>query len=155
MESLSLGGGERHGDLRGSIVNIGEVAKRSGLPAKTIRFYEDIGLVEPQARRANGYRDFDHRDLHELRFVARARSLGFTVEQCRALLDLFRDRSRASADVKSIAQARVTDIERKIEELMAMRATLEHLIERCQGNDRPECPILEDFAGSVSKGNGR
>lgn len=136
-------------------MNIGEVAKRSGLPAKTIRFYEDIGLVEPQARRANGYRDFDQRDLHELRFVARARSLGFTVEQCRVLLDLFRDRSRASADVKAIAQARVADIERKIEELMAMRAMLEHLIERCHGDDRPECPILEDLAGTVSKSNGR
>jgi MerR family copper efflux transcriptional regulator len=76
-------------------------------------------LVEPQARRANGYRDFDERDLHELRFVARARSLGFTVEQCRVLLDLFRDRSRASADVKAIALDRVADIERKIKELMA------------------------------------
>ena len=94
-------------------MNIGEVAKRSGLPAKTIRFYEDIGLVEPQARRANGYRDFDERDLHELRFVARARSL-----TCRALLDLFRDRSRASADVKAIARDRVAEIERKIEERM-------------------------------------
>jgi Cu(I)-responsive transcriptional regulator len=136
-------------------VNIGEVAKRSGLPAKTIRFYEDIGLVEPQARRANGYRDFDERDLHELRFVARARSLGFTVEQCRLLLDLFRDRSRASADVKAIALDRVTDIERKIKELLAMKATLEHLIERCQGDDRPECPILDDLAGPIRGSNGR
>jgi MerR family transcriptional regulator, copper efflux regulator len=136
-------------------VNIGEVAKRSGLPAKTIRFYEDIGLVEPQARRANGYRDFDHRDLHELRFVARARSLGFTVEQCRALLDLFHDRSRASVDVKAIAQIRVAEIERKIEELMAMRATLEHLIERCHGDDRPECPILDDLAGTAVNGSNR
>lgn len=134
-------------------MNIGEAVKRSGLPAKTIRFYEDIGLVEPSARRANGYRDFDERDLHELRFLARARSLGFSVEQCRALLDLYRDRSRASADVKAIAEARVADIERKIAELIAMRATLEHLIERCHGNDRPECPIIEDLAAPASNGS--
>lgn len=135
-------------------MNIGEVAKRSGLPPKTIRFYEDIGLVEPQARRSNGYRDFDDRDLNELSFVARARSLGFTVEQCRALLDLYRDRSRASADVKAVARARVADIDRKIRELTAMRATLEHLIERCHGDDRPDCPIIEDFAGTAIDGPG-
>ena len=137
-------------------MNIGEVARRSGLPAKTIRFYGEIGLVEPQGRRLNGYRDFDERNLHELRFVARARSLGFTVEQCRTLLDLFRDRGRASADVKAIARARVADIEHKIAELTAMRATLEHLIERCHGDDRPDCPILEDLAGKAAGGsNGR
>lgn len=137
-------------------MNIGEVVKRSGLPAKTIRFYEDIGLVQPTARRANGYRDFDDGDLHELRFVARARSLGFSVEHCRTLLDLYRDRSRTSAEVKAIAAARVADIDRKIAELVAMRATLEHLIERCHGDDRPECPILDDFArspGSRSDGH--
>ena len=136
-------------------MNIGEVAKRSGLPAKTIRFYGDIGLVEPQGRRPNGYREFDERGLNELRFVARARSLGFTVEQCRALLDLFRDRRRASAEVKAIARARVVDIERKVAELIAMRATLEHLIERCHGDHRPECPIIEDLAGvAPEEGNG-
>jgi MerR family transcriptional regulator, copper efflux regulator len=128
-------------------VNIGEVAKRSGLPVKTIRFYEDIGLVQPNARQPNGYRDFDGRDLHELRFVARARSLGFTVEECRTLLDLYRDRSRASAEVKAIATARVADIEHKIAALVAMKATLEHLIERCHGDQRPDCPILADLAG--------
>ena len=131
-------------------MNIGEAARRSGLPPKTIRFYGDIGLVRPNARRANGYRDFDDRDLHELRFVARARSLGFSVEQCRALLDLYRDRTRASAEVKAIAEARVADIDRKIEELVAMRATLQHLVERCHGDDRPECPIIDDFAGAGS-----
>ena len=129
-------------------MNIGEAARLSGLPAKTIRFYEGIGLVEPRARRANGYRDFDDRDLHELRFVARARSLGFTVEECRTLLDLFRNRQRASADVKAIAAARVVDIERKMAELKAMRATLRDLIERCHGDDRPDCPILEELAGT-------
>jgi MerR family copper efflux transcriptional regulator len=127
-------------------MNIGEAARQSGLPAKTIRFYEDIGLVLPNARRSNGYRDFGERDVHELRFVAHGRSLGFSVEQCRALLDLYRDRDRASAEVKAIAAARMADIDRKIEELRAMRATLEHFIERCHGDDRPECPILDGLA---------
>jgi hypothetical protein len=86
---------------------------------------------------------------------ARARSLGFTVEQCRALLDLFRDRSRASANAKMIARGRVAEVDRKIEELMGMKATLEHLIERCHGDHRPECPILEDLAGTSSGSNGR
>jgi MerR family copper efflux transcriptional regulator len=134
-------------------VNIGEVVKRSGLPAKTIRFYEDIGLVQPSARQANGYRDFDDTDLHELRFVARARSLGFSVGDCRTLLDLYRDRSRTSAEVKAIARARVADIDRKIAELLAMRGTLEHLIERCHGDERPECPILDEFARPPSGRN--
>jgi MerR family copper efflux transcriptional regulator len=127
-------------------MNIGEAARQSGLPAKTIRFYEDIGLVLPEARRANGYRDFGERDVHELRFVARARSLGFSVQQCRALLDLYRDRDRASAEVKAIAEARMADIDRKIEELRAMKTTLAYLIERCHGDDRPDCPILDDLA---------
>lgn len=131
-------------------MNIGVVVKRSGLPAKTIRFYEDIGLVQPTARRANGYRDFDDSDLHELRFVARARSLGFRVEDCRTLLDLYRNRSRTSAEVKVVAKAHLVDIERKIAELVAMRGTLEHLIERCHGDDRPECPILDEFARTAA-----
>lgn len=135
-------------------MNIGEVARRSGLPVKTIRFYEDIGLVQSKARRPNGYRDFDARDLHELQFVARARSLGFTVDECRTLLDLYRDRSRASAEVKAIATARVADIERKIEALRAMQATLGHLIERCHGDQRPDCPILEDLAGAPAGRSG-
>jgi MerR family copper efflux transcriptional regulator len=127
-------------------MNIGEAARMSGLPAKTIRFYEDIGLVLPGARRANGYRDFGERDVHELRFVARARSLGFTVAQCRALLDLYRERDRASAEVKAIAAARMAEIDRKIAELQGMKTTLAYLIERCHGDDRPECPILDDLA---------
>ena len=128
-------------------MNIGEAASKSGLPAKTIRYYEDIGLVEPKGRKANGYRDYDEQDLHLLRFVQRARSLGFTVEQCRELLDLYRDRSRASADVKAIAQSRIVDIRRKIDELKSMQATLVMLLEHCHGDSRPECPILDDLAG--------
>lgn len=128
-------------------MNIGEVATKSGLPAKTIRYYEDIGLVEASARRENGYRDYDEQDLHLLKFVQRARSLGFTVEECRELLDLYRDRSRASGDVKALAIRRIGDIERKIAELQGMQATLEHLIDKCHGDDRPDCPIIDDLSG--------
>jgi Cu(I)-responsive transcriptional regulator len=129
------------------LMNIGEVANRSGLPAKTIRYYEDIGLVLPSARKANGYRDYDEQDLNLLKFVQRARSLGFTVEQCRELLDLYRDRGRASADVKAIAKGRIADIRRKIAELKSMEATLAALVEHCHGDGLPDCPILDDLAG--------
>lgn len=130
----------------GGPLNIGEAARRSGVPAKTIRFYEGIELVRPTARRANGYRDYDARDLHELQFVGRARSLGFSVEQCRMLLDLYRDQSRTSAEVKGLALARVREIDRKIGQLRTMKATLEELIEHCTGDARPDCPILDDLA---------
>ncbi len=128
-------------------MNIGVAAAKSGLPAKTIRYYEDIGLVEASARLENGYRDYSDQDLHLLKFVQRSRSLGFTVEECRELLDLYRDRGRASADVKALAIRRIDDIKDKIEALRSMRATLEHLIERCHGDDRPECPIIDDLSG--------
>ncbi len=129
-------------------MNIGEAAKQSGLTTKTIRFYEDIGLVPAAGRDPNGYRRYGEREVNQLRFVHRARSLGFTVEECRELLALYGDRERASADVKALAVARIQDIERKIEELEAMKATLEHLAERCHGDERPNCPILEDLASS-------
>ena len=129
-------------------MNIGEAAKRSGLTTKTIRFYEDIGLVPAAGRDPNGYRRYGEREVNQLRFVHRARSLGFSVEDCRELLALYGDRERASADVKALAVARIRDIERKIEELEAMKATLEHLAERCHGDARPNCPILEDLAAS-------
>ena len=127
-------------------MNIGEAATRSGLPAKTVRYYGDIGLVVPSHRRANGYRDYDQQDLRRLQFVQRARSLGFSVDECRELLDLYSDRTRASADVKRIAETRIADIRRKIEELMAMETTLARLVEHCQGDHRPNCPILDDLA---------
>jgi len=128
-------------------MNISDVSALSGLPAKTIRYYEDIGLVRP-ARGANGYRSFDESDVHKLAFLARARSLGFTIEDCRALLALYEDRDRASADVKQVAEDHLGRIDRKIRELQAMHATLTDLIHRCHGDDRPDCPILEDLAGS-------
>ena len=126
-------------------MNIAEVALRAGLPAKTIRYYEDIGLVRP-LRQANGYRAFREKDLHNLAFLARARALGFSIEECRALLALYQDKGRASADVKAIAQSHLDEITRKMAELAAMRATLSHLIEHCGGDQHPDCPILQGLA---------
>jgi len=131
-------------------MNIGEVAGKSGVPAKTIRYYEDIGLI-PQARRSeSGYRAYDERDLATLRFVQRARSLGFPVKDVGALLALWHDSSRASAEVKRLAADHVGEIDRKLSELRSMRRTLIDLIERCHGDDRPDCPILDDLAGALS-----
>ena len=127
-------------------MNIGNAAERSGLPAKTIRYYEDIGLVRPR-RSENGYRDFGDADLHKLVFLARARSLGFTIEDCRALLALYEDRQRTSADVKRVAEEHLARIDRKLAELESMRHVLGQLVERCHGDDRPECPIIDDLAG--------
>ncbi|WP_299672553.1 Cu(I)-responsive transcriptional regulator [uncultured Roseobacter sp.] len=132
-------------------MNISDVASHTGLPVKTIRYYEDIGLITP-ARSANGYRDFSDSDLHKLAFIGRARSLGFGIEACRDLLRLYNDQTRASADVKRLAQSHLSEIDRKIAELGQMRDTLSHLIDACAGNDRPDCPILADLAadrGSV------
>lgn len=127
-------------------MNIGDAARRSGLPAKTIRYYEDIGLLKAD-RAANGYRDYSGEDIHRLRFVQRARSLGFSVEECRQLLSLYGDSGRESADVKAIAQAKLGEIDRKITELTSLRATLGHLIENCHGDSRPDCPIIEGLSG--------
>lgn len=125
-------------------MNIGDVAERSGLPAKTIRYYESIGLIKPR-RGENGYRHFDENDLHKLAFIGRARSLGFTIEDCRTLLALYQDKHRASADVKRIAKQNLKEIDAKIADLKAMRATLSHLVAECAGDDRPDCPILNDL----------
>lgn len=126
-------------------MNIGQASARSGLPAKTIRYYEQIGLVTPQ-RRDNDYRDYGDKEMHELRFVASARALGFTIEQCRHLLALYRDRNRASADVRAAAQAHIAEIRAKIRELRSMERTLATLVEHCRGDDRPDCPIIEGLA---------
>ncbi|MDB6179538.1 Cu(I)-responsive transcriptional regulator [Paracoccus sp. Z330] len=127
-------------------MNIGAVSKASGLPDKTIRYYEDIGLIRP-ARGANGYRDFSQQDLHKLVFLARARSLGFSIEDCRILLSLYEDRSRASADVKALAQEHIRQIEDKVAKLLDMRDSLSELVASCHGDQRPECPILDGLAG--------
>ena len=129
-------------------MNIGQASRASGLPAKTIRYYEDIGLVEP-ARRGNGYRAYSGAHLHNLRFLARARSLGFSIEDCRKLLSLYEDRHRASGDVKKMAQTHIASIEEKIAQLEGMKATLAGLVAACHGDDRPDCPILDDLAGEA------
>jgi Cu(I)-responsive transcriptional regulator len=127
-------------------MNIGDASERSGLPAKTIRYYEDIRLLKP-ARGDNGYRDYSSEDVHRLKFLQRARSLGFSVEECRQLLSLYGDKRRESADVKAIAEAKVAEIDRKIAELVGLRNTLRHLVHACHGDERPDCPILEELSG--------
>ncbi len=122
-------------------MNIGHIAERAGLPAKTIRYYEDIGLIAPH-RGDNGYRVFSETDLHKLRFLAHARALGFTIEDCRTLLGLYEDETRASADVKQLAIGHLAQIEDKIARLQDMHATLARLVDACHGDHRPDCPIL-------------
>ena len=127
-------------------MNIGDVAERAGLPPKTIRYYEEIGLVRP-LRSENGYRTFRESDLHKLTFLGRARALGFSIEDCRTLLGLYEDNTRESAQVKAVAEEHLGEIDRKIAELQSMRATLAHLVTACHGDERPDCPILEDLSG--------
>jgi MerR family copper efflux transcriptional regulator len=127
-------------------MNIGQAAGRSGVPAKTIRYYESIGLIRPADRTNGNYRDYDDSSVRILQFLKRARAFGFSIEDCRELLSLYLDRERSSADVKAVAQHRVDEIDRKIRELRALRATLGSLVERCHGDERPDCPILDDLA---------
>ena len=126
-------------------MNIGEVASATGLPAKTIRYYEDIKLVLP-SRAMNGYRDYSDDQLHRLAFVQRARSLGFTIDECRQLLSLYDDKGRASADVKALTMDKISEIERKLAELQSLKSTLQSLVNHCHGDNRPDCPIIEEFA---------
>jgi len=126
-------------------MNIGAVAEKSGLPAKTIRYYEEIGLLNP-SRRGNGYRDYTSDDVHRLRFLQRSRGLGFSVAECRSLLSLYTDKERESADVKAIAEARLAQIDAKLAELHGLRNALQHLVEHCHGDGRPQCPILDGLA---------
>ncbi len=127
-------------------MNIGEVSAQTGLPVKTIRYYEDIDLIKP-LRDNNGYRRFRDQDIHKLTFLGRARALGFTIEDCRTLLALYEDETRASSDVKRVARDHLAQIDAKIADLRGMRDTLSHLIDACAGDDRPDCPILKDLGG--------
>jgi MerR family copper efflux transcriptional regulator len=127
-------------------MNIGEAAARSGVSAKMVRYYESIGLIEAPARTEAGYRVYAGEDVHTLRFVKRARTLGFSVEETRSLLALWRDKSRASADVKRFAEGHIRDLETRIAELQGMAETLRHLAHNCHGDHRPDCPILADLA---------
>lgn len=132
-------------------MNIGTVARQSGVSAKTIRYYESVGLIDAAMRTDSGYRVYDTRDVETLRFVQRARGLGFSVEEVGSLLALWHDRARSSAEVKALARHRLAGIDRKMAELAEMRATLTHLMERCHGDARPDCPILRGLAGEAER----
>ena len=132
-------------------MNIGDAAAASGVSAKMIRYYESIGLIEPPSRTGAGYRVYAEDEVHALRFIKRARTLGFSIEETAELLALWRDKSRASADVKTFAMKHVQDLEEKVRELQAMVRTLRHLAESCHGDHRPDCPILDDLADPSPK----
>jgi Cu(I)-responsive transcriptional regulator len=131
---------------REGLHNIGEAADLSGLSAKMIRHYEAIGLIAPATRTFANYRLYSDTDLHRLRFIKRARTLGFSLEHIQALLDLWGNPSRASAKVKALARAHADELERKVREMQAMQRTLEDLARHCHGDERPTCPILDDLA---------
>ncbi len=124
-------------------MKIGTVAEKSGVPPKTIRYYESIGLIHPAVRGANGYRTYAPVDMRTLNFIKRARSLGFSVEEVRDLLGLWRDKTRASVAVKSLAMRHLEALDRKIEELDSMRKAISDLVKNCHGDARPDCPILD------------
>jgi Cu(I)-responsive transcriptional regulator len=129
-------------------MNIGKAATASGVSAKMIRYYESIGLIAAASRTDSGYRDYSDKDVHTLRFITRARDLGFSVKQMTELLALWRDRDRASADVKRVALEHVEELERKARELKEMSMTLKHLAENCRGNARPDCPIINELSAA-------
>jgi Cu(I)-responsive transcriptional regulator len=129
-----------------TLMNIGQAATASGVSAKMVRHYESVGLFPEAARTEAGYRQYTERDVHTLRFIRHARTLGFSIEQIRDLLGLWHNRKRPSRQVKALAQAHIEELEAKLQELQAMKATLEHLVHCCHGDDRPDCPILEALA---------
>ena len=127
--------------------NIGQAAKASGLSAKMIRHYEDIGLIGKALRSESGYRRYTASELHTLRFIKQARTLGFSIKQIEALLGLWQNQSRSSRQVKALALEHIAELDRKIEEMQAMKAALARLVHDCHGDARPECPILDELAG--------
>ncbi len=129
-------------------MNIGEVARLSGVSKKTIRYYEDIGLIGAANRSTNGYRDYSEVDAELLRFIRHARGVGFGIEECRKLVTLYRDPNRHSRDVKALAEAKISEIDRRIAEFQHMRAELAALAAACPGDDDPECAILEELASA-------
>jgi MerR family copper efflux transcriptional regulator len=132
-------------------MNIGEASRQSGITAKMIRHYEALELIRPAARTPAGYRVYDEMDLHRLRFIRRARDLGFSISEIQRLLGLWQNRRRASGDVRRIANTHIAELDRKIRQLQSMRATLETLVQSCHGDERPDCPILEDLAASAAE----
>ncbi len=131
-------------------MNIGEASRRSGLPPKTIRYYEDVGLVRP-ARAANGYRDYAERDVHVLRFLQRSRSLGFSIDEARKLLALYAGEGSRREDVRRLASRRLLEIDRKIEELQTLKRSLSSLTEDCEKGPGPDCPILDEISGERAR----
>lgn len=124
-------------------MNIGEVSKRAGLTAKTVRYYAEINLVKPSLRSDTGYRKYDTNALHKLIFIRRSRAFGFSITECRELLSLYEDKSRSSADVKRLAQHRLDEIREKQRELQKLHDELAHLVDKCRGDNRPDCPIID------------
>jgi Cu(I)-responsive transcriptional regulator len=131
-------------------MNISEAAQRSGVSAKMIRYYESVALMKPAARRNNGYRDYGDTEVSVLQFIRRTRDLGFSLEEVSALLALWRDRKRPSREVKRLAQAHIADLERRMKEMRAVLRTLRDLAQHCHGDERSECPILDDLASPLS-----
>jgi len=127
-------------------MTIGDAAMQSGLPVKTVRYYDEINLVSPSSRTTAGYRQYSANELHKLSFVKRARSFGFSVADCRQLLNLFEDQSRSSREVKAFANRRLEEIEEKMRDMQALHTELKALAQRCPGNDEAECPILSSLA---------
>jgi len=136
--------------MEDATMNIGEAARASGVSAKMIRHYESVGLFPEAVRTDAGYRQYTDREVNTLRFVRQARDLGFSIEQIRELLGLWQNRRRPSRQVKALAQAHIQELEQKLEELQTMKATLEHLVHCCHGDDRPDCPILETLANGAA-----
>lgn len=131
-------------------MNVRDASQQTGLPSKTIRYYDDIGLVVAD-RQNNGYRDYDDRAIQKLAFLKRARQLGFSLDDCRQLLSLYEDTDRESADVKALAEAHLSEVDARLSELNHLRDTLAELIHSCRGDHRPDCPILADMARSQKK----
>ncbi|GAB3378954.1 Cu(I)-responsive transcriptional regulator [Massilia agri] len=147
-EGVCCPGKQQEMTMQQAALTIGEAAKASGVSAKMIRHYESIGLIDAARRTDSGYRLYSDQDVHVLRFVHRARELGFSLEQIGVLLSLWQDKSRASADVRALARSHITELDRKIAEMQAMRRTLESLAASCHGDARSDCPILDDLAAS-------
>lgn len=131
-------------------MNIGQAAKASGVSAKMIRHYESVGLVPEAARTEAGYRQYTDRDVSTLRFIRQSRDLGFSIEQIRRLLGLWQDRQRPSRQVRALAQAHIEELDEKLQELHAMKATLAHLVRCCHGDERPDCPIIDTLADEAA-----
>jgi MerR family transcriptional regulator, copper efflux regulator len=132
-------------------MNIGQASATSGVTAKMIRYYDEIGLVRPASRTGSNYREYGEREVNELRFIKRARGLGFSMQEIARLLSLWRDRNRPSREVKAVADKHVSDLDARIAEMQAMADTLRHLSHCCAGDERPDCPILSDLAAKEQR----